>query len=934
MANQYCFHIIKEIDEIDIDEKQIEELKKFVKNLYATKGKFGDTVPLYTIYSAYDDSICAVLTSSKKDIIKTMEQVNDSLTPSDLEWQDGISLSEPYKFELLQTKWWEREEDDEESSVKWTSFNQIGPYFEDLMEPYKYLGASLILNGKKYKLNEKEEKIAGFYAKRIIAERNPGITIYHIGDDTFDKNFWGDFKEYLSSDNKKVFKTYADFKKIGWEDLTDRIEVSKVKVSDMTPLEKERHAIRKQEKIAKYSYASIDREPPEKLNNANVEPQAIFYGRGKHPLRGKIKKQIFPEDVTINIGENDPVPKPPPGHHWKEVVHNHNAVWLAKWKDTVYGKSEKSKTKYVMFASNGIFKGRADAIKYEKSRKLQKHISYVRNSYMRYAEQSSNSKNMQLGTVVYLIDTFGIRVGNEKGEDEAQTVGASTLMVGNVNLDTKDVIWFNFIGKDSVVYDKKFKVPNVIYENFLKLTKGLNDDDKIFKIKSDDINKYLKKFDKTFSAKVFRTRLASEIMYNALGKVTIPKGSTKPAIKLLFNKANAEVAEVLNHTRTVSKSAQDALAKIKKDIVIETEKLKTEKNQSNIKKIKTKIESLQNSYQTKSDVKAVAITTSLNNYIDPRLVVAWSKKNDVQIKDIYSTLLLKKFNWVIEKINSDWDWGKERLVGNQDLDPYIAPAASSHKKQPRSRTRAQVSRPIKPIASRPAPPLENPKSRRKPPPETPSSSESDSESESEPEPETPVIPPEPEIPPLPVKHSRETPSSPESEPETETPAIDSEIPPLPVKPSRVLKKPDIPELTEKEPGEARDYNFLLRICKEPQKYGREIVNVNKEVLEWIYPFCKYAIKKGKNLTVNSFIVRYYEKRYLEVQPKPLVKAPAKAPNAPVKAPDIPKKYLYLKLMNVDELKRLCADRKVKCTGSKNNILTSILKDFEMNPPLV
>ena len=922
MANQYCFHIIKEIDEIEIDEKQIEELKKFVKNLYATKGKFGDTVPLYTIYSAYDDSICAVLTSSKKDIIKTIEQVNDSLTPSDLEWQDGISLSEPYKFELLQTKWWEREEDDEESSVKWTSFHQIGPYFEDLMEPYKYLGASLILNGKKYKLNEKEEKIAGFYAKRIIAERNPGITIYHIGDDIFDKNFWGDFKEYLSADNKKVFKTYADFKKIGWEDLTDRIEASKVKLSDMNPLEKERHAIRKQEKIAKYSYASIDREPPEKLNNANVEPQAIFYGRGKHPLRGKIKKQIFPEDVTINIGENDPVPKPPPGHQWKEVVHNHNVVWLAKWKDTVYGKSEKSKTKYVMFASNGIFKGRADAIKYEKSRKLQKYIDIIRTSYMKDA-QSSNSTKMQLGTVVYLIDTFGIRVGNEKGEDEAQTVGASTLMVGNVNLDTKDVIWFNFIGKDSVVYDKKFKVPNVIYKNFLKLTKGLNDDDKIFKIKSDDINKYLKTFDKTFSAKVFRTRLASEIMYNALKKVKIPKGSTKPAIKLLFNKANAEVAEVLNHTRTVSKSAQDALAKIEKNIVIETEKLKTEKNQSNIKKIKTKIESLKNSYQTKSDVKAVAITTSLNNYIDPRLVVAWSKKNDVQIKDIYSTLLLKKFNWVIEKINSDWDWGTERLVGNQDLDPYIASAVTSSDK-PRSRTRAQVSKPIKPIPSRPAPPLENPKSRRKPPPETLSSSESDSEPESESEVETPAIPhPETEV---------ETPAIPHPEPEAETPSIT-------VKSSRVLKK-HIPELTEKEPGEISDYNVLLRICKEPTKYGREISNVNKEVLKWIYPFCKYAIKKSKNLTFNSFIVRYYEKRYLEVQPKALVKAPnapnapTKAPNAPVKAPDIPTKYSYLRFMTVDELKRLCTDRMIKCTGSKNNILTSILKDYEMNHPLV
>ena len=62
-----------------------------------------------------------------------------------------------------------------------------------------------------------------------------------------------------------------------------------------------------------------------------------------------------------------------------------------------------------------------------------------------------------------------------------------------------------------------------------------------------------------------------------------------------------------------------------------------------------------------------------------------------------------------------------------------------------------------------------------------------------------------------------------------------------------------------------------------------------------------------------------------------VKAPAKAP---AKAPDIPTQYSYLRFMTVDELKKLCADRIIKCTGSKNNILTSILKDFEINPPLL
>lgn len=60
--------------------------------------------------------------------------------------------------------------------------------------------------------------------------------------------------------------------------------------------------------------ASVDGKE-EKVGNFRIEPPALFLGRGEHPLMGKVKKRIWPEDITINIGPKDPVPEcPSPGH--------------------------------------------------------------------------------------------------------------------------------------------------------------------------------------------------------------------------------------------------------------------------------------------------------------------------------------------------------------------------------------------------------------------------------------------------------------------------------------------------------------------------------------------------------------------------------------------------------------------------------------------
>ena len=59
--------------------------------------------------------------------------------------------------------------------------------------------------------------------------------------------------------------------------------------------------------------------------------------------------------------------------------------------------------------------------------------------------KSSDMTDKQLGTAAYLIDKLALRVGNEKGEDEADTVGTCSLRVHHITLEPESTkVTFDF----------------------------------------------------------------------------------------------------------------------------------------------------------------------------------------------------------------------------------------------------------------------------------------------------------------------------------------------------------------------------------------------------------------------------------------------------------------------------------------------------------
>jgi DNA topoisomerase I len=689
MSIQYCL----DINNPKKKKFDIEELEQYVYELYAKHFNQGEEDEIEddgkkkrrkrldydirerenfnAIYVENDNSVCLVV-SNRKKLLEEIDEITEKLSEDELVFQ-GIKLSKPKIFGTQALKFEELDiEEGKKKGPKWKSLKHNGPYFTHILEPYIPEGLTIKYDKKDYKLSAEEEKIALFYARRIITDET--AVIQYTKDIMFNSNFWNDFKEYLTTEHKKIFK---DFTKFDWTKLVNRVKEIKEERKNKSSEQKRKENALKEKKKRKYGYGYIDNQL-ERLGNFIAEPASIFLGRGNNKLRGKIKKELEPEDFTINIGKNDAVPKPPKGRNWGDVVHDNDAVWIAKWRDPIT-----DRIKYIFFAAEGKFKGQSDVLKYEKARKLNKHIDTIRQQYTDDAKSSNNIKK-QLGTVLYLIDHFGIRVGNEKGEDEADTVGASTLEVGHIQLIPPNKILFDFLGKDSIRFYKELEVPKYIYENMKEFISNKKDNNQVFNlISSNDINNYLKSFDKMFSAKVFRTRLASTIIYDALKNLEIPEETSDANAKTLFKKVNAKVADVLNHTRNVSAKAQEKIDEIEEEIKEEQKNLKKEKDTKVKEKLKKKLEKLQTKLEKINDTKSVAVTTSLNNYIDPRVVVSWTINQNVEPTIAYTTKTLqKKFNWAIENTDAEWDYNDTELLINPDLEPETKDEKVTHEKIP------------------------------------------------------------------------------------------------------------------------------------------------------------------------------------------------------------------------------------------------------------
>ncbi|CAL5207979.1 unnamed protein product [Lathyrus oleraceus] len=537
---------------------------------------------------------------------------------------------------------------------KWTTLVHNGIIFPPLYKPH---GINILYKGKPVTLTPEQEEVATLFA--VMRDTD------YMQKEKFKENFWTDWRKLLGKNHVIQNLNDCDFTPI-----YDWYQIEKEKKKQLSTEEKKALKEEKMKQEEKYMWAIVDG-VKEKVGNFRVEPPGLFRGRGEHPKMGKVKRRITPNDVIINIGKDAPIPECPiPGESWGEIRHDNTVTWLAYWNDPINPKL----FKYVFLAASSSWKGQSDKEKYEKARMLKSYIGNIRAAYTKDFTNKDITKQ-QIAVATYFIDKLALRAGNEKDDEEADTVGCCTLKVENVTAEGHNKLKFDFLGKDSIKYENTVEVEPPVYNAILKFQKDKRPGDDLFdKLDTSILNAHLKELMPNLTAKVFRTFNASFTLDDMLNKET-KDGDLAEKI-VVYQHANKQVAIICNHQRSVSKSHSAQISKLNEkidELQALMKELKTDldrarkgkpplkssdgKNKRNLtpeaieKKMdqtSAKIDKMQRDMRTKEDLKTVALGTSKINYLDPRITVAWCKRHEVPIEKIFSKTLLEKFAWAMD----------------------------------------------------------------------------------------------------------------------------------------------------------------------------------------------------------------------------------------------------------------------------------------------
>ena len=541
------------------------------------------------------------------------------------------------------TFWWESNNGHNDAEKdKWSFLEHNGVIFPENYTPMRLKAK---YKDRDIELDSFQEEIATYWVQTLGTEWE---TKKYYRD-----NFIRLFTE--SFEQMDVFKEDGEisFEHFDFTDIKNVLEKQKQLRNEM---DKEQKKLLKEEKTKleeKYKYAIIDG-CLEKLNTYRIEPPGLFKGRGDHPKAGTLKQRTMPEDIQLNCSKDALVPICPlPGRCWGSLVSQRDSGWLAN-----YLEGCTNNRKYIFLGAGSRLKGQKDMQKYERARKLKGEIEQIRKNY-KEKMRSADARERQLGTAAYLIDYLAIRVGNEKKEDEADTVGCCSLRAEHIRFEENNEITLDFLGKDSMRYLNTVKVEEQVYANLKLFTAKKEPTDDIFDlINSSRLNDYLQSLMPELTAKVFRTYNASMTLQKELDKNLEGIKASDPLEKKVdaYTEANRRVAILCNHQKGVSKTFDETTAKQQEKIdqlKKEHKKLKKDKQTTKASKLKERIEKAEKNMEKRLKNKTIALGTSKINYNDPRITVAWCKAVEVPIEKIFTSVLLEKFVWAMST-ESSW----------------------------------------------------------------------------------------------------------------------------------------------------------------------------------------------------------------------------------------------------------------------------------------
>jgi DNA topoisomerase-1 len=528
---------------------------------------------------------------------------------------------------------------------------------------YELKSFKVKIQGHTVPLTEKSEQMAVAWIRKRQSALSPP-------DKIFMKNFMYEFLEQLKNENPSLdflrsFATqYLD--RIASQDMNavcdptapihsgidfseivhylDQEKLSKMSLTKEAKKQQAQERKKKREALKeKLGYAEVDGQKLE-IANWTAEPSCLFAGRGDHPQRGKWKEGPQEKDIILNwpADESGNPLYPLPEGNWKGFVWEPKKMYVAKWVDKLTGK-----VKYVWFSDSAFLKQNREKEKFKKAEMLGKQIGKIEKHILSNLDDKDENRR-KVATVSWLILKPNMRVGDEKDPDEADTVGAITLRPEHIKIEG-DIIHFDFLGKDSVRWEKTVKAPPSVIRNINEYKTDPNKQYLFEGIDSKKVSRFLSEKMPGLTAKVFRTWRCTATVKEELDKSGVTKQDPQYRKSYAAKMANLKVAEVANHKRKISPKFDERVAK-KEDRLKELN-ANLERKKKDGKKTETleaRIEKAKLDLKLMKFTKEYNLGTSLKSYIDPTAYVKWAKKVDFDLEKFYPKTLQKKFSWALQ----------------------------------------------------------------------------------------------------------------------------------------------------------------------------------------------------------------------------------------------------------------------------------------------
>ena len=186
----------------------------------------------------------------------------------------------------------------------------------------------------------------------------------------------------------------------------------------------------------------------------------------------------------------------------------------------------------------------------------------IRDDYQKLIEGGRMSMNKIIAIILSIIEVCNFRIGTLRCKTEFKTYGLSTLIKKHVKIKSNDTAYIEFLGKKKQKNKCLIKDP-VLIKTLQEITRNIsNNSNSLWTYVSSngnkkdvtalEINNYLKKYDKSITAKVFRTWAANKLFIaSVMKKKTIPK--TDKERKKRLTEVFKEVSKKMLHTAAMYK---------------------------------------------------------------------------------------------------------------------------------------------------------------------------------------------------------------------------------------------------------------------------------------------------------------------------------------------------------------------------------------------